>query len=366
MRIAMVTPYSWAHPGGVNNHVRGLAGEMIRRGNDVVVVAPDSGACPEGAGLESAGRSVPVPANGSIAHLAVMPGSGRRVARAVSGGFDVVHVHEPLVPAVGPAAVRAAAGRVVATFHAAADGRSLVYNLSRTFYSGIIGRLDARIAVSESARSLIYRYFPGDYEIVPNGVDLCSFSPDRERPGTFPPEGAPVVLFVGRNEKRKGLDVLLRAFPTVAGLVPSCTLALVGEGLDERSAAGMPASLRKRIVVLGRIEGERLPDYYAAADVFCAPALGGESFGVVLLEAMACGTPVVASDIPGYRDVLERAGGGVLFRRGDETDLAERLVELLTDEEGRRRLGERGREGVGAFSWRLLGDRIENIYGVTS
>ena len=363
MRVAMVSPYSWAHPGGVNSHVRGLASEMMRRGHSVTIIAPDGGAEVPGAVLKSAGHSMPFPANRSVAWLAFTPGTREKVRRAISEGtFDIVHVHEPLVPLVSTAAVRASECRVVGTFHAAGDGRALAYGLARVLYRDVHRRLDYLIAVSESARSLVSSHFPGDYELIPNGIDMQKFSRAREHPDNLPP-AEPVILFVGRNEKRKGLSVLLKALPILLREVPDCRLVLVGEGLGDRAVLrGLDSPLREHVSAIGYVSDEGLPAYYGAADIFCAPALGGESFGVVLLEAMASGTAVVASDIPGYRDVLDRAGGGRLFKTGDPEDLAVALTMLLKDDGLRGELKRKGLEGVREFSWRNLGDRLEECY----
>jgi phosphatidylinositol alpha-mannosyltransferase len=360
----MVSPYSWAHPGGVNSHVRGVAAEMMRRGHTVTIVAPDGGEDVPGARFESAGRSAPVPANSSVAWLALVPGTGAKVRRTLQGGaFDVVHVHEPLVPLVSTSAVRASDCRVVGTFHAAGEGRALVYRLANIFYSDVHRRLDHLIAVSESARSLASSYFPGDYELIPNGIDIDRFKVAAVRKEERWRASGPVVLFVGRNEKRKGLAVLLRAVPILMEEVPDCRLVLVGEGLKEAVVLrGFDASLRGQISVVGYVGNEELPAYYGAADIFCAPALGGESFGIVLLEAMACGTPVVASDIQGYRDVLEQTGGGRLFGAGDAESLARALAMLLKDDGLRGELSRKGRAEAEKFSWRIIGDRLEACY----
>ncbi|MFH1151249.1 MAG: glycosyltransferase family 4 protein [Actinomycetota bacterium] len=366
MRIAMVSPYSWAYPGGVNNHVEGLAGRMLARGHEVWVVAPD--APPDrpdpGGGVRfvDAGRSVPVPANGSVAHVALAPGTRARVRRALAVmGPDVVHVHEPMVPLVSTAAVTATGARVVGTFHAAGDGGSALYALAGLTRGRLFERLDHRIAVSPPARDLASHYFPGDYEVVPNGVDLSRFTPGLTAPPGFPP--GPVVLFVGRDERRKGLGVLLEAFPVIRQSARDCGLVLAGSGIEERDVARrLPRGLAGEVFVAGYVPNEQLPAYYASSTLFCAPALGGESFGVVLIEAMATGTPVVASDIPGYASVVEQAGGGVLFPRGDSEGLAHEVADLLVDEDRRRELSRRGIEGVKAFSWDRLAPRIEEIY----
>lgn len=362
MNIAIVSPYSWAHPGGVNNHIEGLTRQLLSRGHEVTIVAPDEGRPVEGAAFISAGRSLPVPANGSVARLALLPPTGRRVRRAVtSGRFDVVHVHEPLVPAVSTSAALAARCRVVGTFHAAGDGGSAAYWLGKTLLGRVAGSLDCRVAVSEPARALASRYLPGEYEIVPNGVDIGRFSPRSAVEEKT--DAGPEILFVGRNERRKGLSVLLESFPSVCEAVPGCRLKVIGSGFTaEGVRAALPVSLRERVEVPGFVGNDELPEHYASADVFCAPALGGESFGVVLIESMASGTPVVASDIPGYRAVVDQAGGGVLFEKGNPADLSRALIEVLTDDMLRGELEERGLGGMRQFSWEVLAPRLERIY----
>ena len=352
MRVALVSPYSWSHPGGVNNHLEGLGTELLGHGHEVTIIAPGSGTVPAGIEFVSAGMPVPVRANGSVARLALSPTVYHRVRRALSSGFDIVHVHEPLVPMVSLSAVASARCAVVGTFHAAADS-SAIYSLAKFALPRAHSRIDARIAVSEPARELASKYFPGDYEVIPNGVDLSRFSPGAERPERLDGPG-PFVLFVGRGERRKGLDVLMRAFGDVKARVPGCRLIVIGEGHERKGG--------ESVIYLGYVKNEELPGYYASADVFCAPALGGESFGIVLAESMASGTPVVASGIPGYRAVLQQAGGGLLFEPGDSEALAGRLLELLSDRPLREKLSRRGLDGVKAFSWESVAGRVEEIY----
>ena len=363
MKIAIISPYSWAHPGGVNNHIEGLSAELARHGHDVTVVAPDGGPPPDGARFVTAGRSVPIPANGSTARLALAPGTGARIRRILKeGAYDVVHVHEPLVPFVSTSAVMGTPARVVGTFHAAGEDDSSLHGLARILFKRVHARIDVLIAVSEPARMLASRYFPGEYEIVPNGVDLIRFTPGGDRPHSFPKAG-PVVLFVGRNEPRKGIEVLLSAFPVVAREIPGCSLVIAGSGFeDEKVKRELAPELWERVRVVGFVNNEDLPAYYSAADVFCAPALGGESFGMILLEANASGTSVVASDIPGYAGVLASTGGGTLFANGDSTDLAHALCEMLLDETRRADLVAAGLAGVNQFSWEHLASRLESLY----
>lgn len=368
MKVAIVSPYSWAHPGGVNNHIEGLSAALVVRGHDVTVFAPDSAVTPPGTRYVSVGRSVPVPANGSTAHLCLLPGSGARLKRRLrQEAYDVVHVHEPIVPFISTSAVMGAPGRVVGTFHAAAEGRSAQYALASAALGRVHARLDFLVAVSEPARSLASRYFPGEYEVIPNGVDTTRFAPGAPRPPGWPEGDGPVVLFVGRNEPRKGFELLLKAMPSLAREIPGLRLVVVGSGFDnEKVKAALESEARGLVTFAGRVGNEELPAYYSAADVLCSPALGGESFGVILIEANASGTPVVASDIPGYSAVVRQTGGGMLFRNGDASSLATTLGALLKDEDARMELAAAGLEGVEQFSWTRLALLLETAYSARS
>ena len=361
MNVAIASPYSWTCPGGVNNHVAGLARELRAHGHAVTIIAPDDRCDEDSANFVSAGRSVPIPANGSVARIAIAPGTGGRIRKALrSMDLDVLHVHEPLVPLVSTSAVKAARCRVVGTFHTAVEGGSIAYRVGKSIFGGVADRLDCRIAVSEPARLLASRYLPGAYEIIPNGVDLSRFAPAVEA-GVR--EHEPRILFVGRNEPRKGLDVLLEAFPAVCAAVDACRLTVIGSGFTHDSVSSMlPRELAGRVEVPGFVGNDELPRHYADADVFCAPARGGESFGIVLVEAMASGTPVVASDIPGYAAVVADTGGGVVFDNGDARALAGALISVLNDPGLRGELRGRGLEGVKRYSWESLTPRIEELY----
>jgi len=336
---------------------------MTRKGHSVTVFAPDTGDVPEGARFISAGSSVPIPANRSIARICLSPrvlSSAKRIL--LGGGFDVVHVHEPFVPLVSVAAVLYASTRTVGTFHASAEGGLALYRLVQAFLKGVRGRIDCCTAVSQAAKELVSRYFPGKYEIVPNGVDTTFFKPVEKRPDSFPVKNCPLILFVGRGEPRKGLQVLLESFRKLLGDIPSCKLVIVGEGHSKEKYISTYSLPKDSLFVPGFLPDEEMRVFYSLADVFCAPALGGESFGLVLLEAMACGTPVVVSDIPGYREVVDATGGGILFKKGDAESLYHALIDVLTDEKLRVELGRRGLEGAQGFSWSSIADRVEKIY----
>ena len=340
MRIAIVSPYDWTVPGGVNNHVRSLADELRRRGCDVDVLAPAARALSE-AGFVGLGGSVPVPYNGSVARIAFGPRALARVRRAVGRGrYDLLHVHEPLSPSVGLLAARAARVPVVATFHANLD-RSLALSLARPVLRRTFDRLDARIAVSPSARDTWQRWFGGSMQVIPNGVGAEFFSKPEPLPGYR--AGDPTVLFVGRLEPRKGLVYLVRAFLRLKPSFPRLRLLVVGRGdpkQQEKVMAMVPPRLRTDVLFAGSVPQDDLPSYFASADVFCAPSLGGESFGIVLAEAMAVGVPVVCSDIAGYRDLVRDDHEGLLVPPRDPEALAGAIGALLDNPARRAALAE--------------------------
>lgn len=343
MKVGLVCPYDWSHPGGVRTHVAGLAGALAARGAEVRIAAPASRPEP---GIVVLGRPVPVPANGSVARICFSPGASRRIG-ALLADLDVVHLHEPLIPSVSLLALMDGRVPSVATFHASA-GRSLGYAAARPVLARLAARLGARIAVSEAARALAARYFPEEYALIPNGIDLARFA------GAVPdPDAAalrPFVLFVGRPEPRKGLPVVLRAMRELRG---RRDVRLVVAG-----ARGPFA--QEWVTALGPVPHERLPGLYAAADAFCAPSLGGESFGYILIEAMAAGCPVVASDLPGYR---EASGGAARLVAPDDPEaLAAALDEVLADRALGTSLAESGRRRAAELDWAVIVDRVMDCY----
>ncbi|HEY8200634.1 MAG TPA: glycosyltransferase family 4 protein, partial [Actinomycetota bacterium] len=290
-----------------------------------------------------------IPANGSVARLCFSRSARRLVAERLGrGDIDVVHVHEPAIPSVSLLALMGPVLPSVATFHATAP-RSTGYALARPVLGRWVRRIDVRIAVSEAARGLIEAYFPGEYRIVPNGVDVSAFAgatPDPELE-----ELKPFVLFVGRPEPRKGFGVLVRAMERVRRDRPDIRLVWAGAA---------PEGLPGWIVPLGPVPQERLAGAYAAADVFCAPSLGSESFGIILAESMAAGTPVVCSDLPGYREAA--ADAAVFVPAGDEAAVARALLDLLADPDRACDLVERGRTRVGALDWNVVAGDVMACY----
>ena len=325
MRVALLCPYSLSRPGGVQGQVIGLASALSQAGHDAVVLAP---ADPDTevramapAALVRLGRSVALPANGSVAPVALSPGAALRAVRAVRrGNFDVLHMHEPLAPGPGYACLVACGLPKVGTFHRA--GKSIAYRVLGPVARAAARRLAARCAVSAQAQATARDALGGTYEIIGNGIDLERFASARPWPTT-----APTVLFVGRHEPRKGLELLLEAVGRIEADIP-VSIWVAGQGPDtERLRRAHPPS--DRLEWLGRIDDDELASRLRGAHALCAPSLGGESFGVVLLEAMAARAAVVASDLPGYRAVV--AGHGVLVTPGDVAALAGAIEVVVAD-----------------------------------
>jgi phosphatidylinositol alpha-mannosyltransferase len=354
VRVVLICPYSLSLPGGVQGQVLGLARTLRQRGIAATVLGPCDGPPPE-AGVISAGRSVPLAANGSVAPLALDPTTIRRTLDVLDAEQpDVLHLHEPLVP--GPALTALMAGSVpaVGTFHA--SGRVPAYVWLRPAVRAVARRIGIRTAVSPEARALAERWLGGACHVLPNGVEVERFAKAGEL--HLPPGDAErrAILFVGRHEPRKGLDVLLEAF---ARLDRDVVLWVAGEGPNTSALA---ASAPPGVEWLGRISDEELTQRLRAASVFCAPSLHGESFGVVLLEAMAAGTPVVASDISGYRDVARPEKEAVLGAAGDPAALADGLRRVLDDSTLAGRLVEAGAARAASFSMDRLAARYVDLY----
>ena len=344
MKIGIVTPTFHPYPGGVTEHVFHTFREMSRLGHDVKIVTTSFGGgdSPIEDRVIRIGRAVPIPANGSICPVAVDPRMTASVRRVLDRErFDVIHVHEPLMPMLCLAVLAAARAPVVGTFHASNES-SLGYRIWRPVLMRYYERLAARIAVSDAARASVQPFFGGEFRIIPNGVDVARFALAEPLPDLK--DGSYNILFVGRLEPRKGAKYLFRAMPDILKEIPEARLTVIGGGLLAGYYRGfVPAEARERVRFLGRVPGEVLARHYATADVYCSPATGGESFGIVLLEAMAAGAAVVASDIqvrhPGRRDrhPYEATLAGVA-RPGDRRLAARRGAEVAH----RRRCGRGG------------------------
>jgi phosphatidylinositol alpha-mannosyltransferase len=353
VKVLLVCPYSWRTPGGVRAHVGSLAAALRARGHEARIVAPDAGGEP---GVLSVGRSVPVPYNGSIARLAFGPRVAARLRVAIRRTRpDLLHVHEPFAPSVGLLALLATRLPVVATFHASL-ARSRAYRAAAPALRPLYRRLAGRIAVSEEARRTITGFLGDDVRVIPNGVDVARFA-------SLPPPAGRVVVFVGRLEPRKGARVLLEAFPAVRERVPDASLVVVGDGPERRALeAAVPEALRDHVTFAGRVEAAELPRVLGEAAVVAVPSLGGESFGIVLLEAMAAGRPLVASDIPGYRALVRDGLEGLLVPPGDPAALADALVAVLGDPERAGRMGEAGRARAARYDWSRIAGEVEEVY----
>ena len=363
MKIGIVTPTYHPYPGGVPEHVYHTCVELGRMGHDVRVVTTHfgRGEAPNEEQVIRIGRSVPVPANGSICPVAVdvrMRAKVRRMLRAER--FDVLHLHEPLMPTLCLSVLAEAEAPIVGTFHANNDG-AFGYRLFRSLLENYLDRLDARIAVSAAAMRTVAGHFGGDYTVIPNGVDIHRFSTATS--ASPHDDGAFNILFVGRLEPRKGAKFLLRAMPRILREVPDARLVVVGSGpLSRYYRSHLPDDVADSVAFTGRVSGEVLASQYAAADVFCSPAMGGESFGIVLIEAMAAGAAVVASDIAGYRDVVSDGATGLLVRRGDPDSIAAAIIRLARDDGLRRRLIESARSDVRRYSWDRITGEILDVY----
>ncbi|BBZ44778.1 glycosyltransferase family 4 protein [Mycobacterium parmense] len=360
MRIGMVCPYSFDVPGGVQSHVLQLAGVMHARGHEVSVLAPSS---PEAAlpdYVVSAGKAVPIPYNGSVARLRFGPATHRKVKKWLAdGGFDVLHLHEPNAPSLSMLALNIAEGPIVATFHT-----STTKSLTLSVFQGILRpmheKIVGRIAVSDLARRWQMEALGTDAVEIPNGVDVESFASAQRLPG-YPRPGR-TVLFLGRyDEPRKGMSVLLDALPTVVRHFADVQLLVVGRG-DEDELRARAGALVGHLRFLGQVDDAHKASAMRSADVYCAPNVGGESFGIVLVEAMAAGTPVVASDLDAFRRVLLGGETGRLVPVGDGAALAAALVEVLENGALRERYVAAGSRTVQRYDWSVVASQIMRVY----
>ncbi|MDT4892877.1 MAG: phosphatidyl-myo-inositol alpha-mannosyltransferase [Pseudonocardiales bacterium] len=366
MRIGIVCPYSWDIPGGVQAHVRDLAEELLARGHVVSVLAPGDDETPGLAPyVVMAGKAVPVPYNGSVARLQFGVVSAARVRRWLrDGDFDVVHVHEPAPPSLSLLTCMIHDGPLVATFHAATV-RSRFLSMFDTVLQPFLEKLSGRIAVSPAARKVIVEHLGADAVVIPNGVAVSRFRAAAPFDG-FPQRadpGAGTIGFVGRyDEPRKGMDVLVGALEQLAPDRPGLRLLVAGRGEADDFRAALPASVAPHVELLGQVGEADKARLLRSVDLYCAPNTGQESFGVILLEAMAAGTPVVASDIEPFRRVLGAGSAGAMFPVGDAAALAGTLSALLDDPARRTELAAAGARAVAAFDWTVVTDQILRVY----
>jgi len=366
LRIGIVTQSYYPKPGGVTEVVHHSARELRRLGHSVTIITTNfSDGADEYPGVRRIGRNMLVPVNGAWVNVTVAVGMREKLERIFrEEEFDIIQTHCPLVPTLPLAALKAVRDdqKIVGTFHAAAESNAL-YRLFRNALERRAGRLDARIAVSEPAQAFASLYFPGRYEIVPNGIDCERFSPSVQ-PIEEHDENRLRILYVGRMDQRKGVPYLLKAVPLAQRRLDArIELLLVGEGRMRSIFFPRPLRLHgAEIRAVGRVDPESLPRYYRSADIFCSPATGRESFGIVLLEAMASGVPVIASDIPGYRRVIKHGVDGLLARPRDPDELADAIATLGSNRTYRNELGSSGRKKALQYDWPIIAKRLEEIF----
>lgn len=375
MKIALVTPYDYPYPGGVTEHIRHLDREFRARGHDARIIAPstESQDALESNVIKVSGDVLPIPFNGSTARITLSPEVSRRVEEILNDEqFDIVHLHEPEAPLLGWAVLHASRAINVGTFHAYSE-TNVLNAYAQPFMEWIHTQLDGRIFVSAAVRDSITPYLPGEHRVIPNGIDYARFAgskpSSRLAQGLQPvaefDDGRPNILFVGRLDERKGFRYLLHAYPHIRHAIPDARLLVVGafgEQDKTRFAEYVRASDLHDVHFIGRVSREELPRYYRTATIFCAPSTGGESFGIVLLEAMAAGLPIVASDIAGYRSVMRDGVEGCLVPPGEEKALAGCIIALLRDPERRKRMAAQGRTTAMRYDWQIVAPRVLDYY----
>ena len=359
LRIGIVCPYSWDFPGGVQNHVRDLAEFLISNGHYVEVLAPatESEDLPEY--VVSAGRAISIPYNGAVARILFGVVANNRVRSWIhEGNFDLMHLHEPAIPSLSLLACWAGEGAMVGTFHAAAKYQKAIVAIG-PILEPVIEKLSARIAVSESARLTLTAHLETDAIVIPNGIYADNYRdglPRTEWQGN-------TIGFLGRfEEDRKGLPVLLEALPIISRFIPNIRVLIAGPGDSEEVLEKVDPQLRHRVEFLGQISEEDKADFLASVSLYIAPNTGGESFGIILAEAMAGGAAVVASNIPAFADVLGDGQYGALFESEDSESLAKVIIDLLRDDAKRKELAAAGAIHAQRFDWSQVGEEIFEVY----
>ncbi|MDI6704462.1 MAG: glycosyltransferase family 4 protein [bacterium] len=354
MKIGIVTPYFYPLRGGVQEHVYNLYLHFKRRGHIVKIITSHFNNEAKEQDIIRIGRGIPIPINGSVGRIGVSINLCSKVKETLrKEEFDLLHIHEPLAPTIPLFMLKYSDCINIGTFHAGGK-RSLSYSLGRGFLKKYFLKLDGRIVVSHAAEKFVRKYFGGEFQIIPNGIDTNRFREDISPIEEYKDEKLN-ILFVGRFDKRKGLDYLLSAFKMVKKEVKDIRLIVVGGGYKK---------YKKRIgdIVFTGVQYERLPQYYSTCDIFCSPAIGQESFGIILLEAMALGKPVVATNIPGYNEVVTHNKEGLLVPPKDKEALRDALIKLLRDKDLRIKMGKNGREKAAEYSWERIGERVLDYY----
>lgn len=361
MRVGVVCPYAWDVPGGVQFHVRDLTEVLTARGHQVSVLAPADDDAPLPPYVVPAGRAVPVPYNGSVARVNFGPLSAARVRRWLRDGrFDVLHIHEPATPSLSLLACWAATGAIVATFHTA-NLRSRAMLAASPFLEPALEKVGARVAVSEDARRTLVEHVGGDAVLIPNGVFVDRFAEAEPRPSWRGDGGT--VGFIGRlDEPRKGLPTLLAAMERVVAERPGVRLLVAGHGDRDEVAEDLPPAVRAAVTFLGVVSEADKARLLRTVDVYVAPNLGGESFGIILVEAMSAGAPVLASDLDAFGRVLDGGRVGVTYPAGDTGALTRSLMDLLGDEPRRARLAADASRWVRRYDWSTVADQLLAVY----
>ncbi len=367
MKIALVSPYDFASPGGVVSHISCLEKQFTKLGHDVKIIAPASKAVyTMGDRFIRIGTPRPIPVSGSIARITISLRLESQIKEVFEREkFDICHLHEPLMPTLCTTILRLKKSPMVGTFHA--SGGKPWYTMFSPIVKWYLDRwfrkLDGRIAVSKVAFSYVNTYFPNDYVIIPNGVDTQHFH-EKVAPFDNFNDGKANILFVGRLEKRKGFDFLLEAYKLIKPEVPDCRLIQVGPGVRLRKKYqkfvrqyGLPD-----VNFRGYVTYKDLPRYYKTADIVCFPATGRESQGIVLLEAMSVGRPVIASNIDGYSSVLNDGVEGIAVPPQDSYQLAEAILRLLRNKQLRQHMGDRGIPRARQFEWEIIARKVLDVY----
>lgn len=367
MKIALVSPYDFVHPGGVVNHILALYDQLREMGHEVKIIAPASRSVEnEDDRFLHIGRARPLPVRGTTIRISLSLRLASRIKEALSREkFDIIHLHEPFMPMLCSAVLRFSDSVNIGTFHAChgSPGYNFGWPISKLLLRHRRRKLVGKIAVSKSALNYACNHVPGEYTIIPNGIDLEHFSLDVSPIEGFD-DGKINILFVGRLEKRKGLDHLLKAYNKIKKEYTNCRLIIVGPGVRFRRKYEkyVKRNHLEDVVFVGMVDYDELPRYYKTADIFCSPATGRESFGIVLLEAMALGKPIVATNIEGYAGVITNGEEGYLVSPNDDNELARVLMTLITDKSLRQQLGARGLITAQEHDWKKIARRVVEYY----